>query len=125
MLVDTDVLIWYMRGHREARARLDSAAGFSISAVTYMEAAQGMRSKAELRVFKRALSAWSTPILPITERITHEAMSLVDRFSHGYGVRMADALIGATALAHGLPLHTANERHYRPMTGLTVVVFHP
>ena len=35
MLVDTDVLIWNLRGNRAAAQRLDDATGFWLSAVTY------------------------------------------------------------------------------------------
>ena len=49
MLVDTDVLIWNLRGNRAAAQRLDDAPGFWLSAVTYMELVQGMRNKQELR----------------------------------------------------------------------------
>jgi predicted nucleic acid-binding protein len=34
---------------------------------------------------------------------------------------MLDVLIGQTALAMGLPLHTFNQRHYRFMGGLKTV----
>ena len=44
MLVDTDVLIWNLRGNRAAAQRLDDAPGFWLSAVTYMELVQGMRN---------------------------------------------------------------------------------
>jgi predicted nucleic acid-binding protein len=37
MLVDTDVLIWYLRGHEEAARFLDSLPTLRLSAVTYME----------------------------------------------------------------------------------------
>lgn len=42
MLVDTDVLIRYMRGSSPAAALLAEAPSFAISAVTSMELVQGM-----------------------------------------------------------------------------------
>ncbi|HBL86991.1 MAG TPA: VapC toxin family PIN domain ribonuclease, partial [Alcanivorax sp.] len=42
MLVDTDVLIWNLRGDPAAAEALDSAPGFCLSAVTYMELLQGL-----------------------------------------------------------------------------------
>lgn len=35
MLVDTDVLIWYMRGNLKARKIIERLDGFMVSAVTY------------------------------------------------------------------------------------------
>ncbi len=41
MLVDTDVLIWHLRGYPQATQKLDSFSTLTISAVTYMELQQG------------------------------------------------------------------------------------
>ncbi len=41
MLVDTDVLIWYLRGHEKAARFLDSLRELTLSAVTWMELVQG------------------------------------------------------------------------------------
>ena len=48
MLVDTDVLIWYLRGNERAREAIESLPSFSVSVVTYMELVQGMRNQQEL-----------------------------------------------------------------------------
>ncbi len=48
MLVDTDVLIWHLRGYPKATQRLDQLDKLTISAVTYLELLQGMRNRAEL-----------------------------------------------------------------------------
>ena len=55
MILDTDVLIWYMRGNEKARKIIDDAERFSISVMTYMELVQGMRNKEELKSLRRAL----------------------------------------------------------------------
>ena len=48
MLVDTDVLIWHLRGYAQATRRLDQLGSLTLSAVSYLEVLQGMRNKAEL-----------------------------------------------------------------------------
>ena len=48
MVVDTDVLIWYMKGNQNAYKIIENLKHFSISVVTYMELVQGMRNKNEL-----------------------------------------------------------------------------
>jgi predicted nucleic acid-binding protein len=125
MLVDTDVVIWYMRGDKAARELLDGRPGFSISAVTYMELVQGMRNKRELQALKDALKLWHAQVLLLDERMTTQAMILVERHFHRSGLRMADALIGATAIHHGLKLCTANVKHYRMLSDLEVDPFSP
>ena len=44
MLIDTDVLIWNLRGNTKAAERLDHAGGFVLSAVSYMELIQPRKS---------------------------------------------------------------------------------
>jgi predicted nucleic acid-binding protein len=63
MLVDTDVLIWNLRGNARAADRLDAMPGFLVSAVTYMELVQGVRDKSELRALRQALSFWSARVV--------------------------------------------------------------
>ena len=65
MLVDTDVLIWNLRGNARAADRLDAMQGFLLSAATYMELVQGVRDKSELRALRQALSFWSASRGPL------------------------------------------------------------
>lgn len=125
MLIDTDVIIWFMRGNPRAADVLDSLDEFSISAVTYMELVQGMRNKRELTALRQALAQWQCPIHPIDSMICTRAMLYVEQHFHRNALRMADALIGATAVAHGLPLLTGNLRHYKALSELTVRQFKP
>lgn len=79
MLIDTDVLIWYMRGNEKALKLIESLNGFYISAVTYIELIQGMRNKQELNELRKAFRIWNTKILYINEEISAKAMFYVER----------------------------------------------
>lgn len=125
MLVDTDVLIFNQRGNERAADWLDANPRFSISAVTWMELVQGARDKADLRTLRRALRFWDAEIEPINEEISARGMFWIEEFSLGNGLRMADALVAATAWYLGRPLLTANERHYRFIDEIELVVFRP
>ncbi len=46
--------------------------------------------------------------------IAGQALRLMERHALPHGLRVADALIAATALVRGFELTAANERHYRP-----------
>jgi len=46
MLVDTDVLIWHLRGYPQATRRLDELGTLTLSAISWLEVLQGMRNKA-------------------------------------------------------------------------------
>ena len=123
MLVDTDVLIWYLRGYAQAAAALDQLPNFSISSATHMEIVQGMRNKAELAAFKKMLVQRAAQHLPITQAISHKAVDLMESMSLSHGLQMGDALIAATALEHQLTLLTGNTKHFLPIPQLVIETF--
>ena len=125
MLIDTDVLIWMTRGHAGATVRLQTVVPWRISAVTYMELAQGCRNRRELEQVKQGLALCHTEILPISNAISSRAVELIDRYALSHGLQMGDALIAATAQEHGLTVLTANVKHFGAVVSLTLEVFTP
>ncbi|MBC8192826.1 MAG: type II toxin-antitoxin system VapC family toxin [FCB group bacterium] len=125
MLIDTDVLIWYLKGNEKARDVVENLPGFSISVVTYMELVQGMRNQRELSELRRALRDWKAEILYINEEISSKAMFLVERHFLSDSMRLADALIASTALTNGIPILTANDKHYKVVGQLELKKFRP
>jgi predicted nucleic acid-binding protein len=65
MLIDTDVLVWYMRGNEKAKHLIRSTNGFSMSVVTYIELVQGLRNKRELKVLRNSFKCWIATIIYI------------------------------------------------------------
>ncbi len=125
MLIDSDVLVWLTRGHPGAAERLHALPAWRISAVTYIELAQGCRDKAELARLKKGLAARGTEIVPITPAISQRAAELIDSLALSHGMRLADAFIGATAIEHKATLITANVKHFSAIDGLTIEAFAP
>lgn len=123
MLIDSDVLIWLTRGQERAKSRLSQINPWRISAITYMELAQGCRSKQELERAKRGLAFMHTQILPLTPGISERAMRLIDVFALSNGLQAADALIAATAIEHNLTLLTGNIKHFAPIEQLKIERF--
>ena len=125
MLVDTDVLIWHLRGYPQATRRLDALGALTLSAVSYLEVLQGMRNKAELAAVKKMLQHRAATLLPVSEAITQRAIELMESLTLSHGLQMGDALIAATALDHGLPVLTANVKHFGAVPGLAIEAFSP
>ena len=125
MLVDTDVLIWHLRGYQQAARRLDRLSGLTLSAVSYLELIQGMRNKAELAAVKKMLALRKADVLPLTPAITQRAVSLMEILALSHGLQIADALIAATAIEHGLTLLSGNVKHFRSIEGLQIERFKP
>lgn len=125
MLVDTDVLIWNLRGNHRAAERLDNAGSFLLSAVSYMELVQGVHDKSELNILRQSLHYWQASVQPLDSQISTRAMFLMETYVLSHNLQMADALIAATALSLGTTLVTANDKHYRMIDGLEIDIFRP
>ena len=125
LLIDSDVLIWFMRGQPKAVVALETAGDWYISAVSYMELVQGCRNKAELKAVQKALKSADDGVLPVTQGISDLACTLVEKYSLLNSLHLADALIAATALHHGLPLLTANIKHFLAIEALKINTFMP
>jgi len=125
MLIDTDVLIWYLRGNQNALEAIERENGFALSVVTYIELVQGMRNKKELIYLRKALRNWNTQILYLTEEISAKAMFYVERHYLSHSLQLADSMIAATAIVNGMPLCTANNKHYKIISQLDINKFSP
>ena len=125
ILIDSDVLVWLTRGYPAAARRLHALDTWHISVVTYIELAQGCRDKAELARLKKGLAARNAEVIPVTPEISQRATLLIDGLALSHGLRLADALIGATAVEHQYTLLTGNAAHFAPISGLNIETFVP
>lgn len=125
MLIDTDVIIFYMHGNKNARELITNNQGFKISVVTYMELVQGMRNKHELLALRKALKSWRTTIIYIDHEISSKAMFYVEQHYLSHSIGLADALVAATSVSTGTPLVTGNYKHYKMINDLDATKFNP
>ncbi len=125
MLIDTDVIIWYMKGNSKAFKIIEESKGFNISVITYMELVQGMRNKHELAALRKALKSWQATILYVNEDISNRAMFYVEQNFLSHSLQLADALIAATATSCGVPLLTGNTKHYKILKDIQLNKFKP
>jgi len=125
MIIDTDVLIWYMRGDQNALKTIENLNGFYTSVVTYIELVQGLRNKAELVELRRAFRSWNARILYISEEISAKTMFYIERNYLSHSLQLADALIASTAITNGLTLLTGNDKHYKVIKELSITKFKP
>ena len=117
LLLDSDVLVDYLRGLPAAGRYVDGLAVIpTCSEVTRVEVLRGVRSH-ERRVTERFLATirW----VGVDEEISTLAGDLGRRFRRSHGaLGVADLLIGATAERLELPLATLNVRHFPMFPGL-------
>ena len=120
-LVDTDIVIDFLRRREYAQKLLENWAGeglLAISTLTHLEIYQGMRAGEEMttNAFLDGLISVVVDI-PIARRA---GTILGGLRSKGMTIGIADAIIAATALQFGAPLLTNNIEHY-PFPNLKVI----
>jgi toxin FitB len=107
LLVDTDVCIDHLAGTRRLPGRQPRLA---YSVITRTELLAGPDHQHEPA--RRLLAPLHE--IPVDRRIATRAAAI----RREAGVRLPDALVAATALVHGLTLHTRNHRDFRKVPGL-------
>ena len=125
VLIDTDVLIWFLRGRDSARDAIGKCPSVELSAVTWMELVQGVRDKEEIGMLRRTMRLNEWRMVPLTENISHRATSYVESYALSDGIRVADALIAASAVQSGTSLMTANVRHYKCIPDIELEHYRP
>lgn len=124
MIIDTDVLIWFLRHNVNATTFIAAMSEREISQATWLELYKGARNKRELKEIKTTLAGLHIRTLPLTEAIGEKAIRLMEDHVLKDGLDLADALIAATALINNLPLATANFKHFK-LLGLDLRVLKP
>jgi predicted nucleic acid-binding protein len=109
ILVDSDVLVDHLRGHRRLVAGSDE---IHVSAITRAELFSGRG--AEERRIRRLLEPMTE--VPVDAAIAERA----GRLRRGTARRLPDALIAGTALEHRLTLVTRNVRDFQGIRALKV-----
>ena len=125
MIFDTDVLIFVERGNHRAARLVEEATARHISVQTYMELLQCAPSRRAQRVTKDFLRSFDFSTIPFSGNIGHRAAIYIEEYSLASGLRAGDAIIAATAVEAGLPLSTANRKHFQVIEDLDLRVFEP
>ena len=114
-------MIDLLHQHPPAVAWLDSLGEEEIilPGFVVMELLQGCSNKAEQAKVEKVLTGFEI-IWPLPETC-EAALEIFARYHLSHGVGVLDALIGQTAVALNLPLHTFNRKHYAVIPNLVTV----
>lgn len=119
LLLDTDVLIDYLRGQAEAVAYLERlTTALLISALTVAELYAGVRDGEERTRLDAFISAFE--IVPIDAEIAVRGGLYRRDYGKSHGVGLADALIAATAMGKQVTLVTLNKKHFPMLSDVLV-----
>lgn len=126
MLFDTDVFIWCFQGNESAARQIDKVTEERLlSIVSYMELMQGARNAQEKKLIHSFLTDFEFTVLPLSGNIGKRASIYIEEYALQHGIRMADALIAATAVENNSSLCTSNSKHFRCIKDLSLKTFKP
>ena len=118
-IIDTDVIIDYLRGNRKAVQFLKSFEGeLCVSAITTAELYSGIKSDEEEKDLNYFLSLFT--VYPVNNEIAKFGGSLRNKWHQSHGMGLADALIAATAEMNDMKLISLNRKHFGMLENLEV-----
>ena len=118
VLCDTNIFISAFNGRQDTIDQLDKIGldEIVLSAVTVMELFQGMGNKEELDRMKKKIKYYD--IVQMDESISIKAIEFIETYKLSHGLSIPDAIIGATAVVHQIPIYTYNIRDFDFLPGI-------
>jgi predicted nucleic acid-binding protein len=117
ILIDTDVLIDFLRGNEKAIAFIHKhSSNIILSSIVVAELYAGVRGNDELIILENFISLFR--VVPVTHKLARAGGLYKRDFGKSHGVGIADAIIAATADFEKAKLKTLNVKHYPMFKGL-------
>jgi hypothetical protein len=114
VIVDTDILIWILRGRKEIIEKFKSLivkydGHVFITPVQVAEIYAGLKGNEEEKVTAFLRTLRTIPIDYETGRLAGEFMK---KYRKSHNITIADSLVAASAKVHSFGLWTLNKKHY-------------
>lgn len=118
ILCDTNIFIHAFNGNEETIESLEKIGyeNIVLSSITVMELYQGMRNKKELGIMKKRIKYYD--FIEIDGRISKLSEELIEKYALSHGLKIPDAIIGATAIIHEIEIYTYNIKDFHYMPGI-------
>jgi predicted nucleic acid-binding protein len=117
IILDTDVLVDFLRGHSKAVAFVNAhAARIILSSIVVAELFAGVKGDAEQAALDNFVSIFR--VVPVNAEIAKAGGLYKRDYGTSHGVGLADAILAATAEAENAELKTLNTKHYPMLRGL-------
>ena len=121
VLCDTNIFIHAFNGRQTTINQLQEIGleQIALSVITVMELYQGMSNKVELAQMKRKLKYYD--VVEIDTATSKLATSFIETYKLSHHLQIPDALIGAAAVIHQIPLFTYNTKDFDFIPGIQLI----
>jgi len=117
ILLDTDVLVDFLRGYSKAVAFVNAhSARIILSSIVVAELYAGVKGVDEQAALEDFVSLFR--VIPVSADIAKAGGLYKRDYGKSHGVGLADAILAATAEAEDAELKTLNRKHYPMLKGL-------
>lgn len=117
ILVDTDVMVDFLRGQAKAVSLISrQSARIILANIVSAELYAGVKGDDELEKLDAFVSVFR--FVPLTSEIARLAGLYKRDYAKSHGVGLSDAIVAATAKTENADLKTLNTKHYPMIKGL-------
>ena len=117
ILLDTDILVDFLRGHRKALAFVNAQSDrIILSSIVVAELYAGVKGDAEQVVLGDFISLFR--VIPVDAKIAKTGGLYKRDYAKSHGVGLADAILAATAESRNAKMKTLNTKRYPMFKGL-------
>jgi len=117
LLLDTDVLVDFLRGQSKAVAFVTTrSTRIILSSIVVAELYAGVRGDGEQAALEELISLFR--VVPVSGEVAKKGGLYKRDYGKSHGVGLADAILAATAEAENAALKTLNVKHYPMMKNL-------
>ena len=117
ILLDTDILVDFFRGHSKAVAFVNThSARIILSSIVVAELYAGVKGDTEQTALDNFISLFR--VVPVNQEIAKTGGIYRRDFAKSHGIGLADAILAATAEVENAELKTLNTKHYPMFRGL-------
>ena len=122
LLLDTDVLVDFLRGYSQGVLFVNAHADrIILSSIVVAELYAGVRGDDEQTALDQFVSLFR--IVPVTTEIAKIGGLYKRQYGGSHGVGLADAIIAASTKVENATLKTLNLKHYPMLEGLVPAYF--
>jgi len=117
ILLDTDVLVDFLRGYSKAVAYVNAHSDrIILSSIVVAELYAGVQGDAEEAALENFISLFH--VVPVSAEIAKAGGIYKRDYGKSHGIGLADAILAATAEAEKTDLKTLNTKHYPMLKAL-------